>query len=77
MDVMMPVMNGLEATRAIRALPWEDASTILIIAMTANSYDTDVREAMEAGMNEYVTKPFNRGNFVRMLAEYRRENKDI
>ena len=74
---MMPVMKGVEATRASRALPREEASAIRISAMAGNSYDTDVREAMEAGMNEYVTKPFNRGNFVRMLAEYRRENKDI
>ncbi len=57
MDIMMPVMNGLDAAKAIRALERPDAKTIPIIAMTANAYDEDVRRAREAGMNGHLAKP--------------------
>lgn len=57
MDVMMPVMDGLQATRAIRTLDRADALRVPIIAMTANAYDDDVERALEAGMNEYIAKP--------------------
>ncbi|MCM1104329.1 MAG: response regulator [Clostridium sp.] len=57
MDVQMPVMNGYEATRAIRALDHPLAQTIPVIAMTANAFAEDVRDAMEAGMNAHVAKP--------------------
>ena len=57
MDVQMPVMNGYEATRRIRALEREDAASIPIIAMTANAFAEDVKEAMNAGMNAHVSKP--------------------
>lgn len=57
MDVMMPVIDGLTATRAIRALPREDARTIPIIAMTANAFDEDIRRCQEAGMNAHLSKP--------------------
>ncbi len=59
MDVQMPVMNGYEATRAIRALDREDAKTIPIIAMTANAFAEDVRDAINAGMNAHVAKPID------------------
>lgn len=59
MDVQMPVMNGYEATKAIRALPRPDAVTIPIIAMTANAFAEDVKEALEAGMNAHVAKPID------------------
>ncbi len=59
MDVQMPVMNGYEATRAIRALDREDAKEIPIIAMTANAFSEDVKEAMDAGMNAHVAKPID------------------
>ena len=59
MDVQMPVMNGYETTRAIRALDREDAGTIPIIAMTANAFAEDVKDAMDAGMNAHVSKPIN------------------
>ncbi|MCI8285509.1 MAG: response regulator [Firmicutes bacterium] len=59
MDVQMPVMNGYEATKAIRALDRKDAKTIPIIAMTANAFAEDVKEAMNAGMNAHVAKPVN------------------
>ncbi len=57
MDVQMPVMNGYEATRVIRAMDREDADTIPIIAMTANAFAEDVRDAMEAGMTAHIAKP--------------------
>ncbi len=57
MDVQMPVMNGYDATKAIRALERRDASDILIIAMTANAFAEDEREALEAGMDVHLSKP--------------------
>ena len=57
MDVRMPVMDGLEATRAIRSLNRPDAKSIPIIAMTANAFDEDVRQSLQAGMNAHLSKP--------------------
>ena len=57
MDVRMPVMNGLEATRAIRALDRPDAKTVPIIALTANAFDEDVQRSLQAGMNAHLSKP--------------------
>ena len=57
MDLRMPVMDGLEAARAIRALDREDAGTIPIIALTANTFEEDVRHSLEAGMNWHLSKP--------------------
>lgn len=57
MDIRMPVMNGLEATRAIRRLDRADAKTVPILAMTANAYDSDIKQSKEAGMNEHLAKP--------------------
>ena len=59
MDIQMPVMNGYEATRAIRALTREDAGTIPIIAMTANAFAEDVQTALEVGMTAHVAKPID------------------
>lgn len=59
MDVMMPVMDGLTATRAIRALDRPDAGSIPIIAMTANAYDEDKRRCLEAGMSAHLPKPID------------------
>ena len=59
MDVMMPVMNGYEATKAIRASKHPEALTIPIIAMTANAFVKDVQDALDAGMNAHVAKPVN------------------
>ena len=59
MDIMMPVMNGYEATKMIRSLDREDAKKIPIIAMTANAFTEDRIRAKEAGMNEHVAKPIN------------------
>jgi signal transduction histidine kinase/PAS domain-containing protein/ActR/RegA family two-component response regulator len=57
MDIRMPVMDGLAATRAIRALPRPDAATVPIIAMTANAFYEDVCATQEAGMNGHLSKP--------------------
>ena len=73
MDVQMPVMNGYEATAAIRALPDAAKAAIPIIAVTANAYQEDANEALAAGMDGYVTKPIDpaviRGMAARVLAE--------
>ena len=57
MDMRMPEMDGLEATRTIRALDREDAKTIPIIALTANAFDEDVQRSMQAGLNAHLSKP--------------------
>ena len=66
MDIQMPEMNGLEATRAIRALGGGFAS-LPIIAMSANAYDEDVRDCLEAGMNAHVPKPFDPDELIRLI----------
>ena len=57
MDMRMPVMDGLEATKVIRALDRKDAGTIPIIALTANAFDEDVQRSMQAGLNAHLSKP--------------------
>ena len=59
MDVMMPVMDGLEATKAIRGLEREDARKIPIIAMTANAFEEDQKACLDAGMDEHIGKPID------------------
>ena len=58
MDIRMPVMDGIEATRAIRSLPRADAKSVSIIAMTANAFEEDVQKCLSAGMNAHLAKPF-------------------
>ena len=57
MDMRMPEMDGLEATKAIRALDRSDAKAIPIIALTANAFDEDVQRSMQAGLNAHLSKP--------------------
>ena len=57
MDMRMPEMDGLEATRAIRALDRADSKTVPIIALTANAFDEDVQRSLQAGMNAHLSKP--------------------
>ena len=59
MDIMMPVMNGLEATRKLRALNRSYAATVPIIAMTANVFQDDIENSLAAGMNAHLTKPLD------------------
>ena len=67
MDIMMPVMNGYEATKMIRSLEREDAKTIPIIAMTANAFTEDRIRAKEAGMDEHVAKPVDVELLVKVI----------
>ncbi len=70
MDVMMPVMDGLEATRIIRAMDREDAKSVPIIAATANAYDEDIKKTREAGMDTQVLKPIDVDELYRTLAVF-------
>ena len=67
MDVQMPIMNGYEATKAIRALENQDLASIPIVAMTANAFDEDRKTAMESGMNAHVAKPINVTNLMEAI----------
>ena len=69
MDIQMPVMNGYEAAAAIRALNGE-VSKIPIIALTANTFESDRRDAIKAGMNAHVSKPFNPEELVSAIANF-------
>ena len=69
MDVRMPVMDGLEATAAIRKLDREDAKKIPIIALTANAFDEDVQRSLQAGMNAHLNKPIEAEQLIRVLGE--------
>lgn len=70
MDIMMPVLNGLAASREIRKLPREDASKIPIFAMTANAFVEDKEKAEEAGMNEHISKPIDINVLIDKIAQY-------
>ena len=70
MDIMMPVMNGYEATKRIRSLEREDAKEIPIIAMTANAFTEDRLTAKEAGMNEHIAKPVDAELLVKVIYEW-------
>lgn len=67
MDLRMPVMNGLEATKAIRAMEHPDAKSIPIIAMTADAFSEDVSKCLEAGMNGHAAKPLDMPELLRTL----------
>ncbi len=67
MDIMMPVMNGYEATKMIRSLVREEAKTIPIIAMTANAFTEDRIRAKEAGMDEHIVKPVDLGLLIKVI----------
>ena len=70
MDIMMPTMGGLEATRMIRASVHPDAKTVPIFAMTANAFTDDIARSKKAGMNEHLTKPLNAKNVIQMIRKY-------
>ena len=75
MDILMPVMDGLAATRTIRRLQRADAGTIPIIALSANAFSEDARRAIEAGMNEHMCKPVHAQTLIAMLARYRNRSE--
>ena len=70
MDIQMPIMNGYEATRAIRALDRPDAKILPIIALSANSRDEDKRMSMESGMNYHIAKPFDVVQLIAAVNKY-------
>ena len=70
MDIRMPVMTGLEAAKAIRALERTDAKNIPIIAMTANAYDEDVQKSLDVGMDAHLSKPISPEQLYETLAQY-------
>lgn len=73
MDMMMPGLDGCEATRAIRAMERPDAKAVPILAMTAQAFAEDRRRAQEAGMNDYLTKPLDAAALVRALRVWRKK----
>jgi len=70
MDIMMPVMNGLEAAREIRKLDREDCQTIPIVAMSANAFAEDVKKSLESGMNAHLSKPLDVKKLEETLHRY-------
>ena len=70
MDVQMPIMNGYEATRAIRALSRKDVKTLPIIAMTANALEEDKAAALKSGMNDHLAKPLDVELFMEVLRKH-------
>ena len=70
MDVQMPIMNGYQATRAIRALDDASKASIPIVAMTANAFEEDRKEAMDSGMNGYVAKPIDIEKLMQTLEDF-------
>lgn len=75
MDIMMPVMDGLEATRAIRGMEREDCHTIPIVAMSANAFDDDLKKSVECGMNGHLSKPVEVDKLYQTLDKVIRDNK--
>ena len=73
MDIMMPVMDGLAAARLIRALPRKDAADVPIFAMTANAFQDDIQQSMDAGMNEHLMKPLDMEKIRQAMQEHVRK----
>ncbi len=70
MDIMMPVMDGITATKTIRALDRADAGIIPIIAMSANAFEEDAKKSLAAGMNAHLTKPLQIEQVIETIAEF-------
>ena len=75
MDIQMPKMDGYKATQAIRSLPDKDKACIPIIAMTANAFEEDKRDAIAAGMNGHIAKPIQVDNLLSILSEIIRQQE--
>lgn len=73
MDIQMPIMNGYEASRAIRSSKREYLRTIPIIAMTADAFSEDIHRCMEAGMNAHISKPIDVGQLLQTIKKQRRQ----
>ena len=70
MDIMMPKLNGWDATRRIRSMKRSDAGNVPIIAMSANAFQEDVERSLNAGMNAHTTKPIEIEKLVELLSAY-------
>lgn len=73
MDIMMPVMNGIDAAKTIRLMDRRDAQLIPIIAMTANAFDEDRQATKNAGMNAHLSKPLDGKEVIRVISQFRRK----
>ena len=69
MDIRMPVMDGLEAAKLIRRSEKPDASSVPIVAMTANAFDEDMKKSVECGMNGHLSKPIDMNRIREVLSE--------
>lgn len=76
MDIRMPVMDGLEATRIIRRLQRTDAATVPIFALSANAFVEDIQESLQCGMNEHLSKPVDIKEVTNYLWKYINQQKD-
>ena len=76
MDIQMPQMDGYKATQAIRNLPDEDKASIPIVAMTANAFEEDKRDAIAAGMNGHIAKPIQVDKLLSTLSEVIRQQEN-
>ena len=76
MDLQMPVMDGLEATRRIRVLETDNAKIVPIIAMTANAFTESVNACLEAGMNDHISKPIDVDEMLKKMTRYLRGKED-
>ena len=74
MDIQMPVMDGYDVTKAIRALDGDYYQSLPIIAMSANAYDEDVKACLAAGMNAHIAKPFNPDDLLKLLYSKIKDN---
>ena len=70
MDMMMPVMSGTDAARAIRALDRPDAKAVPILAITANLFDEDIAACLSAGMNGHIAKPISQSSLIQAIWKY-------
>lgn len=77
MDLMMPIMGGLTATKVIRGMERSDAKEIPIIAMTANTFSDDIEHCKESGMNAHVAKPIDTALLIWIIAECVEERKTL
>lgn len=67
MDILMPKIDGVTATKTIRSIDRNDAKKIKIIAMSANTFDDDISDALKSGMNDYISKPIDRDNLIKII----------
>ena len=77
MDIVMPIMDGYEATKAIRESEHPSAKTIPVIAMTANAFAEDVKKSIDAGMNAHMRKPIDMGRFEEIVRDLFKDKKEV